>query len=252
MDKRMTTLRRLEEAWTVYLGHRRVERSLETLPVVQPVAPGPAVYVEDVDEESALLTPRSDANGHSAGVPYARTRPSTRIWYGRFKLRYKIVDAIDYYEEQLRRVDEKIKALRTKNFNACPLAFVTMKSVATAQMTIQAVLDSHPMQLLANSSPSPADVIWPNTYLSRAHRMMRSWSITAFIVVLTIFWSVLFVPIAGLIDLDRIHSIFPSLVDALDAYPVAKSLVRTQLPTLVASLLNVLVPYFYWCKYYTP
>jgi hypothetical protein len=248
MSRRMATLRRLEEAWTVYLGHRRVERSLETLPVVQPVAPGPAVNPDD-REDSALL-PTNGANGRSTGVPYARTRPTTRIWYGRFKLRYKVVDAIDYYEEQLRRVDEKIKALRAKDFNACPLAFVTMNSVATAQMTIQAVLDSHPMQLLANSSPSPADVVWPNTYLSRAQRMTRAWSVTAFILLLTLFWAAVLVPIAALIDLDRLYSVFPNLHGILDPHPLAKSLVKTQLPILFATLLNVLVPYLYWCKYF--
>jgi hypothetical protein len=116
-------------------------------------------------------------------------------------------------------------------------------------MTIQAVLDSHPMQLLANSSPSPADVVWSNTYLSRAQRMTRAWSITAFIGLLTIFWVAVIVPIAGLIDLDRLYSIFPNLHGILDPHPLAKSLVKTQLPILFAALLNVLVPYLYWCKY---
>ncbi|KIW01347.1 uncharacterized protein PV09_07119 [Verruconis gallopava] len=244
METRMKVLRRLEEAWTVYLGRRRVERSLETLPIAQPAPPGPAVDPED--REDSTLLPANGANGNSSEVPYARTRPTTRIWYGRFRLRYKVVDAIDYYEEQLRRIDKRIRQLRKKEFKACPLAFVTMNSVATAQMTVQAVLDSHPMQLLANTSPSPADVIWSNTYLSRGQRMFRSWSITAFISILTIFWSVVFVPIAGLIDLNRIHSVFPGLAEALDAHPLAKSLVQTQLSTLGASLLLVLVPYFYW------
>lgn len=118
-------------------------------------------------------------------------------------------------------------------------------------MAVQAVLDSRPLQLLANSSPAPADVVWPNTYMPRSHRMWRAWSITAFILILTIFWSVVLVPIAGLIDLDRIHQVWPALADALDSHPLAKSLVQTQLPTLVVSLLNILVPYLYDCTYYT-
>jgi hypothetical protein len=244
MVKRMTILRRLEEAWTVHLGHRRVERSLETLPISQPAPPGPTVRDED-REDSALLPDRHNGTDHI--VPYARTRPTTRVWYGRFKLRYKVVDAIDYYEEKLRRTDKKIKALRKKEFKPTSLAFVTMDSVATCQMTVQAVLDSSPLQLLANTSPSPADVVWPNTYMPRSRRMLRAWSITAFIVVLTLFWSVVLVPIAGLIDLDRIHSIWPALAEALDSHPLAKSLVQTQLPTLIISLLNVLVPYLYDC-----
>lgn len=127
LDKRMAIVRHLEEAWTVHLGHRRVERSLETLPVSQPPPPGPSVDEED-REDGALLGHSS--NGQSHVVPYARTRPTTRIWHGRFNLQHKSVDAIDYYEEKLRRIDKEIKTLRKKEFKACSLAFVTMDSVA--------------------------------------------------------------------------------------------------------------------------
>lgn len=129
MVKRMTVLRRLEEAWTVHLGHRRVERSLETLPISQPAPPGPEVGNEEREDSSLLRNGQNGGNNHI--VPYARTRPTTRMWYGRFRLRYKVVDAIDYYEEQLRRLDEKIRDLRKKDFEACPIGFVTMDSVAS-------------------------------------------------------------------------------------------------------------------------
>jgi calcium permeable stress-gated cation channel len=245
MVERMTVLRKLEEAWTVHLGHRRVERSLETLPISQPAPPGPSVNEED-REDSTLLA--SSSNGPNGFVPYARSRPVIRIWHGPLKLRYRPVDAINYYEEKLRRLDEQIKKLRKKDFEPCNIAFITMDSVAACQMAVQAVLDSSPLQLLANASPSPADVVWPNTYMPRPERMTRAWSITAFIVILTLFWSVVLAPIAGLVDLDRIHSVWPALADFLDSQPLAKSLVQTQLPTLVISLLNILVPFLYDCK----
>ena len=127
--KRMAILRRLEEAWTVYLGHRRVERSLETLPISQPTPPGPEVGAYGEREDSALLGDGQNGSAHVA--PYARTRPTTRVWYGRFKLRYHVVDAIDYYEEKLRRLDEQIRELRKTDFEPCPIAFVTMDSVAS-------------------------------------------------------------------------------------------------------------------------
>jgi len=128
MAQRMAILRQLEEAWTVHLGHRRVERSLETLPISQPSPPGPEIGDAE-REDNALLG--SGQNGNPNVVPYARTRPTTRIWYGRFKLRYKLVDAIDYYEEKLRRLDEQIRELRKTDFEPCPIAFVTMDSVAS-------------------------------------------------------------------------------------------------------------------------
>ena len=252
VTERMDTLRRLEEAYTVHLGHRRVERSRETLPISQPVPPSPRARdaeeaAEEADQGDGLL----EVNGHPHVAPYDRQRPKTRIWYGRFNLRSKQVDSIDYYEEKLRRADERVKELRKKTFAPTPLAFVTLDSVAACQMAIQAVLDPYAQQLIANPSPDPADVVWPNTYLSRRSRMTRSWSITALVVVLTILWALVLVPIAGLLNLKTIGEVFPGIADALEDHPAIKSLVVAQLPTLIASLLMVLVPYlYYWLSYY--
>lgn len=114
-------------------------------------------------------------------------------------------------------------------------------------MACQAVLDSSPLQLIANKSPAPKDVVWKNTYLPRSSRMIRAWGITFFIVLLTIFWSVLLVPIAGILDLATIHKVWPQLGDFLDDHKTARSIVQTQLPTLILTLLNVAVPYIYDC-----
>ena len=126
--ERMNVLRKLEEAWTVHLGHRRVERNLESLPIVQPPPPGPTVDGEDEDEQSHLLNGNDPEQSHVA--PYARDRPTTRIWYGFLHLQSRLVDAIDYYEEKLRKVDERIKSTRKKDFRPTPLAFVTLDSTA--------------------------------------------------------------------------------------------------------------------------
>jgi calcium permeable stress-gated cation channel len=248
MVERDSVLRKLEEAWTVYLGKRRVERSLETLPIVQPLPPGPSTESDEGNSnEDSYLLHDTDRDPHF-GVPYARGRPTAKIWYGRFKLRYRNVDAINYYEEKLRKLDEDIKALRKKDFEPTPLAFVTMDSVASAQMAIQAVLDPSPLQLLANTSPAPGDVVWRNTYLSRSQRMIRAWLITVFIGLLSCFWTVLLVPIAGTLNTCAINDVFPGLAQTLDSHEFLQSLVNTQLPTLALTLLNVGVPFLYDCS----
>jgi hypothetical protein len=242
-------LRRLEEAYTVYQGQRSIERNLEALPIVQPVPPGPSVNPEDDehdDDEHRRLLRSSEAM--PAQTPYARVRPKAKVSYGRFNLRSRQVDAIDYYEEKLRVCDDEIRELRTKTFEPVPLAFVTMDSVAACQMACQAVLDPSPLQLLANPSPAPADIVWANTYLSRRSRMFRSWSITAFILLLTVFWSVTFVPIATFLNVDTIREFFPSLAEVLDSHALVRSLVINQLPTIAVTLLNAIVPYLYDCK----
>jgi hypothetical protein len=242
--KRHTILRKLEEAWTVHLGSHRVERSLETLPIVQPAPRQAADDSHGDGEETTHLIRRVD-RGPNDLAPYARRRPTMKLRYGRFKLRYKVVDAIDYYEEKLRRMDDEIRALRKKDFEPTPLAFVTMDSVASAQMAIQAVLDPSPLQLLANISPAPADVVWSNTYLSRNQRILRAWTITVAIGILSIFWTTLFVPIAGALNTCSIQEVFPGLADIVHAHPVLESLVNTQLPTFALTLITVVVPFLY-------
>ena len=185
-------------------------------------------------------------NGQPHILPYERTRPKTTIRQGWFKVRSREVDAIDYYENKLKQVDAHVKELRQKEFAPTPLAFVTMDSVAACQMAIQAVLDPSPLQLIANPSPAPSDVLWQNTYLSRRSRMARSWSVTALIILLTVFWSVIFVPIAGLLNTDTIARVLPQVGHFLDDHKYIQSLVNTQVPTLIASLLTVLVPYLYY------
>ena len=119
-------------------------------------------------------------------------------------------------------------------------------------MVVQARVDPEPMVLLSNLAPAPSDVVWPNTYLSRSSRMTRSWLITLLILVLSVFWALLLTPIAGLISIESIRAVWPQLADALESHPISKTLVSTGLPTLLVSLLNLAVPYLYYCKHSLP
>ncbi|KAJ5963930.1 uncharacterized protein N7479_003806 [Penicillium vulpinum] len=235
IDKRMKVIRDLERAWTKHLGYKRPKSDGNTLPLTnQPPT-------DTDDERSALLSEHESE--HVSG--YSNERPKVRIWYGPFKFRFRMIDAIDYYEEKLRKIDEYIQNAREKEYVSTEIAFVTMESIAASQMLVQAILDPHPMQMFARLAPAPADVIWKNTYLSRTRRMVQSWSITIAIGFLTVFWSVLLVPIASLLELETLHKIVPQLAEFLQEHPIIKSLVQTGLPTLAFSLLTVAVPYLY-------
>ena len=133
LERRMSVLRKLEEAWTVHLGHRRVERNLESLPIAQPAPPGPIIDRDDDDEQGRLLD--GDDTEQSHVTPYSRDRPKTRIWYGFLNLQSRTVDAIDYYEEKLRKLDDQIKMVRKKDFEPTPFAFVTMDTTASCVST---------------------------------------------------------------------------------------------------------------------
>lgn len=240
MDKRHAILRRLEEAWVVHLGIRRRRGDDDSLPTVRQQS---EEINNDSNDENARLLAADDSPPHVSS-----DRPATRIWFGWFNLQSRKVDAINYYEERLRQIDEKIESARKMEYLPTPLAFVTMESTAACQMAVQAILDPHPMRLLATLAPAPADVIWSNTYLPRTSRMLRSWTITLVIGLLTVFWSILLVPLAWVLNIDTIEKVFPGFAQTLEDHPVFSSLVRTGLPTALLSLMTVLVPFVYACK----
>lgn len=236
IEKRSSTVRRLEEAWTVHLGAGRPKLNVPSRSPQSEAAN---------DDDEADQHENDTLMGGNHVTAYENPRPSTRIWYGFLGWQSRKVDAIDYYEEKLRKLDEKITAARKKEYDATPLAFVTMDSIPACQMAIQAVLDPEPMQLLATQAPAPSDIVWQNTYIPRTTRMARSWTITMFIVVLTVFWLIPVALLAGLLDLCSISQIWPGLANFLRSHSIIQSLVQTGLPTLVVSLLNIAVPFLY-------
>ncbi|KKZ65064.1 hypothetical protein EMCG_01304 [[Emmonsia] crescens] len=242
MEARKNILQNLEEAWTKHVGYRwkRPDSRGNALPLVRTDPMGASFASTEDNERSRLLSTEESARAHVSS--YDRKRPTIRIWHGSLNLRYKTIDAIDFYEEKLRQLDEKIEEIRSQECEPTPLAFVTMESIAACQMAVQAILDPWPMQLVANLAPAPADVVWQHTYLSRRSRMLRGWSITLLIGVLTMFWSILLIPLAYLLNLETIEKVVPSLADFLSRNPIAKSLVQTKnffLILIISGLANL-------------
>ena len=236
MEQRAYTLRKLEEAWTVHLGRQKTKAMIQP----QSVENGePNHEGSSGEQENDTLL----GDGHVTS--YEHPRPTMRLWYGFLGWQSRKVDAIDHHEERLRQLDDKIMAARKKEYAPTPLAFVTMDSIPACQMAVQALLDPVPMQLLAKLAPAPSDIVWQNTYLGRNHRMFRSWFITIFILVLTIFWLIPVAALAGLLDLCSIQQVWPQLSNYLESHEILKSLVQTGLPTIVVSLLNIAVPFLY-------
>ncbi|KAM5473056.1 hypothetical protein MauCBS54593_002770 [Microsporum audouinii] len=244
MEERKRTLQLLEESWAKYLKYRKSKPNGLVTRTAQLVS---SIDADNTAEDARLLSgEHSAAQNHILEHPGAR--PRTRVWFGPLKLRFKSIDAIDYYEEKLRQLDEKIEIARQQECTPGALAFVTMESIAACQMAVQAILDPWPMQLVANLAPAPADVVWQHTYLSRVERMIRGWTITTVICVLTVFWSLLLVPLAYLLNLETLEKVIPRLAEVLAEHPLLRSLMQTGLPTLTLSLLSLAVPYIYDCK----
>ncbi|TGJ85865.1 hypothetical protein E0Z10_g2877 [Xylaria hypoxylon] len=243
MTQRRSILCKLEEAWSAY----RSQKSMSSRSAIR------HNFVNGEDEQEDAHEEHADENGRLLAGNSLRglmgegegERPKIRLRFGFLKMRNRKIDALDYYEEQLRRLDEKIQVARKKDYAPTDTAFVTMDSIAACQMAIQATVDPRPGQLLAKPAPSPYDVIWKNTYVPRYRRRFRSGLVTIFITSLTILWFFPVAILASLLSICTIKRVAPSLGESLQQHDITKALVQTGLPTLVVSLLNVLVPYLY-------
>ncbi|KAI1381989.1 DUF221-domain-containing protein [Hypoxylon crocopeplum] len=243
MAERQVILRKLEEAWSVYLAQQPAadsESNNQHRVAVDETAQGVS-NAEEEPQENGPLIPSDNLRNLMA----ERKRPKVRLRFGFLKMRSRKMDALDYYEEKLRRLDEKIQNARRKEYPSTDTAFVTMDSIAACQMAVQATVDPRPGHLLSKPAPAPSDVIWKNTYTPRYKRQMQSWTVTIFIGFLSLIWVFVVAALASLLNFCSIEKIAPSLRAFLDQHDVIQAFVRTGLPTLVVSLLNVSVPYLY-------
>ncbi|KAH7034797.1 uncharacterized protein B0I36DRAFT_263807 [Microdochium trichocladiopsis] len=237
MAERQSTLRKLEDTWTVYRSRQA------TIP--PPLSNHEPRAVHDVQPNADEEAPESERLVAGQSLEPLMRRPTIRVRYGLLKLRSRVTDALDYYEEKLRRLDEKILVARKKEYKPTNTAFVTMTTTAACQMAVQALMDPRPGQLLTKPAPAPQDVVWKNTYAPRWKRFLRAWSVTAFITVLSIVWLFPVALLASLINFCNLEKVVPHLAKSLEKQALTKALVQTGLPTLIISLLNILVPYLY-------
>lgn len=238
--RRELTLIKLEKAWAQNLktqydphNHEHDNEPDAALPDAEPTD-------EEAQEDWRLLRSQREQPHILEGQ-----RPQVKIWYGPFHLRNKKVDAIDYFEEKLRRLDEQIVEARQREYIPTDMALVTMDSVASCQMFIQARIDPRPGRLLTKAMPSPSDMIWKNTYSPRGIRRLKSWAITVFICILTVLFIFPTASLASLLNICNIENQFPAFSAFLKEHSIVRSFVQNGVPTLVVSLLNVAVPYLY-------
>ncbi|KAM5347882.1 hypothetical protein ACJ41O_007706 [Fusarium nematophilum] len=244
VDLRDVTLRSFETAWATFLKYQR-EKHGDTSAQM----PGNRTSLIDHGDQEGDQEPGE--NGHLLEADQRQWdssdegRPKVNIRYGAFGMRSRNVDAIDYYEERLRRLDAKIFDARKKSYTPTDMAIVTMDSVASCQMVIQARIDPRPGSLLTKPTPAPSDLVWKNTYSRRGVRRLKSWAVTLFITFLTLVWIFPTAFIASLLSFCTIKNFAPAFGEWLQRHEIIYSLFQNGLPALIVSLLNVAVPYLY-------
>lgn len=262
-EKRKYIITKLEHAWSKYLGPTWKESNAINKNMVLPFSEENGVSSRSIplrndsvsqsyrdndhspqtdDELEHLVTSNATLQLGTATGSYRR--PKEKLgWMGLYG---EEIDIIDYYTNELEMLDAQIEAARQRYYTPTDTAFLTMDSVASAQMAAQAVLDPRPNRLLAKPAPAPHDIIWKNLYMPRNERFVRTYTITIIIAILTV---ALIFPISYLatfLELKTIKRLQPALGKLIERSEWLTTFVTGILPPLIFTLFNFLLPYLYW------
>ncbi|QPG75058.1 hypothetical protein FOA43_002398 [Brettanomyces nanus] len=265
--QRSDVLERLERAWAEYLGndskqtfnirpfattsYPMVYRDEESLPGEQ-VVPGEQTGLGEQTEPAVDAVPGEqtepaiDAVGSVdsiSSVSGIRKRPLIRL--GLLGLWGRKVDAIDHYTKQLHAVDNEILSARERHYASTPTAFVTLDSVAAAQMFAQAVVDPRIGYMITTPAPAPRDIVWENLTLPSHSRKLKQSYITVITGILAVAFIVPVGYLATLLNMKSIRRFWPALGELLDDHPWAQDFVIDLLPVYLYTLLNFVIPYIY-------
>ncbi|CCE80119.1 Piso0_003218 [Millerozyma farinosa CBS 7064] len=161
------------------------------------------------------------------------------------ELRQDLADVNNQIKSLQSNFDDNTSTIRNNAFKQIPSAFITMDSVASAQMAAQAVLDPRVYKFIVNLAPAPKDIEWSSFRLSPLKKICKSYFITLIIILSYI---LLFFPVsslATLLNLKTITKFWPSLGEFIGKSRWLTTFVTGILPPLLFSLLNISLPYFY-------
>ncbi|KAL7664801.1 Calcium permeable stress-gated cation channel 1 [[Candida] zeylanoides] len=130
-------------------------------------------------------------------------------------------------------------------------AFITMDSVASAQMAAQTVLDPRVHKLIVTLAPAPKDIKWESFVLTPRAKLAKAYVIT-FVIFLS--FLVLFFPISSistLLNVKAITKFWPALGKRIAESKWLSLAITGILPPFLFSLFNFSLPYFYqWLTLY--
>ncbi len=153
------------------------------------------------------------------------------------------VDGIDFFHQ---RYEEETAICATKAERAAVdakyagvAAFVTFKSISTAQMAGQVVFAeqrfAQPLekQFIVEPAPAPETVAWTALHVTHASRFVRCVIVNIVTFLLIFFWMIPVAFASGLANMTTLSTLLPFLVPLLSVSSVVRGFIEGFLPGLV-------------------
>ncbi|KAG1906688.1 uncharacterized protein F5891DRAFT_476392 [Suillus fuscotomentosus] len=162
--------------------------------------------------------------------------------------RGKTVPSIDYYTAKLHLLTSLITKNRTQaatEYDAVSTAFVTFKDPADARKACNylAVHPNNPLACLVTMAPQYEDIDWTRVMRSTYQvDILKDWAVNIGVWGFTIFWVFPVSLFVGLVSIQSISTLWPSLYNYLSSHPWEEEVIQSFLPTVLISLLTILIP----------
>ncbi|XP_073063414.1 CSC1-like protein At4g02900 [Primulina eburnea] len=173
--------------------------------------------------------------------PKKRPRTKTGFW----GLWGKSVDCIDYYTEQVQRINEAEAVERERVMSdpkaIVPAAFVSFKSRWAAAVCAQTQQTSNPTVWLTEWAPEPRDVYWDNVAIPYVQLAVKKLLMAVTLFGLTFFFMIPIAIVQSMASIDGIKKVLPFLKPLIDREGI-KSIIQGFLPGIALKIFLILLP----------
>lgn len=155
------------------------------------------------------------------------------------------IDAIDYYREHIKMLEQNIAGMRQQvdQRDVMPFGFASFDHVAQAHVVAYAAQKKSPHGTKISLAPRPNDIIWKNMPLSKSQLKSRSFMNAIWVTLLTIFWTPINAGLAVFIsNLANLGSVWPSFQRELERDKTFWSVVQGIAAPAITSLVYLLLP----------
>ncbi|KNC53885.1 early responsive to dehydration protein [Thecamonas trahens ATCC 50062] len=152
------------------------------------------------------------------------------------------VDSIDYYTEELERLNAEILEEQAAEHKVTPSGFVSFRSLSAAVSAVQTLQTEDPMHWTLERAPAPIDVYWPSLGMDGRKRKAQGLIISVLVFFLVVFWAIPVSALAVMANFNKLAETFPVLEPVITFSPALIGFVQALVPTILLLVFMSLLP----------
>ncbi|KAL1924150.1 uncharacterized protein VTP21DRAFT_7185 [Calcarisporiella thermophila] len=157
----------------------------------------------------------------------------------------KKVDSIEYYTNEIQRLEREIKLEREEVLFNMPLSHGFVKYPTISQTHgVARVLEGKPLpeKIKVLLAPQPKDIIWENAVLPPAIRHTRKWLGVLFFVIFCFIWIIPLTMVSAVASINNIVKFFPFTKSFFESQKFLTGLIEAYMAPLVMAIFFMLLP----------